>query len=216
MDWLWVVADACAGSGCRGDNGRSRCCVESGSGRCVGAHYPRCAFSSLHRTMPYSPRFPSSLLIVHSPSPADRQVLDIGCGPGALLETLVIPSSTIVEPPVRSRPKNSSQGQPPSPVDSADDEESGELFIAVSEGVHPSRRDDVLTRRFRLPIPTRHCSTLLDTARHPPCCILTPPCSIRNVRRTCSCIAASHRHEHSYTASTLSLRIQLFTPRRRS
>ncbi|WWC90935.1 uncharacterized protein L201_005873 [Kwoniella dendrophila CBS 6074] len=39
-----------------------------------------------------------------------RSVLDIGCGPGSLLETLVIPPSTIAEPPIRSD-QISSDGQ---------------------------------------------------------------------------------------------------------
>jgi hypothetical protein len=59
------------------------------------------------------------------------QVLDIGCGPGALLEALVIPPQTIFEPPIRAPPKDDSQL--PSPADSDfDDAEGRELFITVS------------------------------------------------------------------------------------
>lgn len=49
------------------------------------------------------------------------QVLDIGCGTGSLLETLVIPPSTVHEPPIR-----------PSSNEEQEEEEDRELFILVS------------------------------------------------------------------------------------
>lgn len=59
------------------------------------------------------------------------QVLDLGCGPGALLETLVMPASTICEPPIREEPSETRH---------ADDEEEDfdhedELFIARLAGI---------------------------------------------------------------------------------
>ena len=64
------------------------------------------------------------------------QVLDIGCGSGALLETLVQPASSIYEEPIRpsSSHNRPSQGQLPSPVDSdlEDISDLDELHIQVS------------------------------------------------------------------------------------
>ncbi|WVO13041.1 hypothetical protein L204_100650 [Cryptococcus depauperatus] len=69
-----------------------------------------------------------------------RSVLDLGCGPGALLETLMMPASTICEPPIR--PKISDQGsQLPSPVDSDLSDTAGleeELFISRLGGIDAS------------------------------------------------------------------------------
>lgn len=48
-----------------------------------------------------------------------RSVLDLGCGPGSLLQTLVVPSSTIPEKPI----KDTERGDYP---------EGKELFITVS------------------------------------------------------------------------------------
>lgn len=68
-----------------------------------------------------------------------RSVLDIGCGPGALLETLVIPPSTIREPPIRPpAPPKQHDGQPPSPIDSDLEEqydEAPELFLSRLAGL---------------------------------------------------------------------------------
>ena len=62
-------------------------------------------------------------------------MLDIGCGAGALLETLVMPASTVSEPPIKARAHQAQQEtQLPSPADS-DDPDGGdvdELFIEVS------------------------------------------------------------------------------------
>ncbi|WWD18873.1 hypothetical protein CI109_103328 [Kwoniella shandongensis] len=69
-----------------------------------------------------------------------QSVLDIGCGPGSLLETLVIPPSTVSEPPIRPR-SQSRKSQLPSPVDSdleQDDGEGQELFIRRLGGVDAS------------------------------------------------------------------------------
>ncbi|ORY35334.1 hypothetical protein BCR39DRAFT_508846 [Naematelia encephala] len=65
-------------------------------------------------------------------------VLDLGCGAGALLETLVMPPSTIPEAPIRALPPPNPQ-QLPSPVDSdAEDGLSTELFIERLAGLDPS------------------------------------------------------------------------------
>lgn len=67
------------------------------------------------------------------------QVCEIGCGAGALLETLVIPPTTIFEPPIRPLPSaEATSSQLPSPVDSdeAADAESCELFITVRSSHH--------------------------------------------------------------------------------
>ena len=61
---------------------------------------------------------------------AKSQVLDIGCGTGSLLETLVIPPSTIHEPPIRSR-KASSSSSSSSSNSVEDEDEDRELFILV-------------------------------------------------------------------------------------
>ncbi|KAK4687932.1 small RNA 2'-O-methyltransferase, partial [Tremellales sp. Uapishka_1] len=66
-----------------------------------------------------------------------RSVLDLGCGPGALLETLVIPPSTIYEPPIRAQ--QDTDGQLPSPVDSDEEESEGrELFITRLGALDPT------------------------------------------------------------------------------
>jgi hypothetical protein len=68
--------------------------------------------------------------------------MDIGCGTGSLLETLVIPPSTIYEPPITQKPITSKTGGPSSygstsGSSQADDDEEGEedvdreLFILV-------------------------------------------------------------------------------------
>jgi 2-polyprenyl-3-methyl-5-hydroxy-6-metoxy-1,4-benzoquinol methylase len=61
---------------------------------------------------------------------ANSQVLDIGCGTGSLLETLVIPPSTIHEPPIRSS-KASTSSSSSSSVEVEDEDEDRELFILV-------------------------------------------------------------------------------------
>jgi len=58
----------------------------------------------------------------------DDEVLDIGCGTGSLLETLVIPPSTVHEPPILPRARNDEAG----PSSSGDEYEDRELFILVS------------------------------------------------------------------------------------
>ncbi|OCF41155.1 hypothetical protein I317_05069 [Kwoniella heveanensis CBS 569] len=72
-----------------------------------------------------------------------RSVLDIGCGPGSLLETLVIPPTTIREPPIRSsKGDQSGEGQLPSPADSDDEEDIGgsarEVFLQRLGGLDVS------------------------------------------------------------------------------
>lgn len=47
-----------------------------------------------------------------------RSVMDIGCGPGSLLQTLVMPASTIAEKPIRGQDGSIPDGK--------------ELFIRVS------------------------------------------------------------------------------------
>jgi len=61
---------------------------------------------------------------------ANDQVLDIGCGTGSLLETLVIPPSTIHEPPIRSS-KASTPSSSSSSNSVEDEDEDRELFILV-------------------------------------------------------------------------------------
>ncbi|TYJ53642.1 hypothetical protein B9479_005729 [Cryptococcus floricola] len=69
-----------------------------------------------------------------------RSVLDLGCGAGALLETLMMPASTVYEPPIR--PARQQKGsQLPSPVDSDEDgfDHESELFINRLGGIDASR-----------------------------------------------------------------------------
>ncbi|WVF72587.1 hypothetical protein IAT40_007404 [Kwoniella sp. CBS 6097] len=72
-----------------------------------------------------------------------RSVLDIGCGPGSLLETLVIPPTTIREPPIRvSKGDQSGEGQLPSPADSGDEDVGGsgrEVFLQRLGGLDVSQ-----------------------------------------------------------------------------
>ncbi|WVQ85706.1 hypothetical protein IAT38_007872 [Cryptococcus sp. DSM 104549] len=71
-----------------------------------------------------------------------RSVLDIGCGPGALLETLVMAPSTVREPPILPKPTAASDdAQLPSPVDSdAVDglEQEREIFLSRLGGLDAS------------------------------------------------------------------------------
>lgn len=66
--------------------------------------------------------------------------MDIGCGTGSLLETLVIPPSTIYEPPITQKPTTTKSGGPSSygstsgsSQEEVDEEEDvdRELFILV-------------------------------------------------------------------------------------
>ena len=64
--------------------------------------------------------------------PTRFQVLDIGCGPGALLETLINPASTIYEQPIRPNAERHDDSTLPSPANSEDELlENRELFINV-------------------------------------------------------------------------------------
>ncbi|WVQ71311.1 hypothetical protein IAR50_000838 [Cryptococcus sp. DSM 104548] len=69
-----------------------------------------------------------------------RSVLDVGCGPGALLETLMMPASTIYEPPIKPV-RQQGESQLPSPVDSHEEgfNHESELFINRLGGIDASR-----------------------------------------------------------------------------
>lgn len=59
------------------------------------------------------------------------QVLDLGCGPGALLETLVMPASTICEPPIREKPSETRHAED----EEEDFDHEDELFIGRLAGI---------------------------------------------------------------------------------
>lgn len=70
-----------------------------------------------------------------------RSVMDIGCGPGSLLQTLVMPASTIAEKPIRGDDGSIPDGK--------------ELFIRVST-----------SRQLRLGIPTQPSLRRLSRVRN--------------------------------------------------
>lgn len=59
------------------------------------------------------------------------QVLDLGCGPGALLETLVMPPSTICEPPIREESYKTQHAED----EEEDFDQEDELFISRLAGI---------------------------------------------------------------------------------
>ncbi|KIR56014.1 hypothetical protein I315_01078 [Cryptococcus gattii Ru294] len=60
-----------------------------------------------------------------------RSVLDLGCGPGALLETLVMPPSTICEPPIREESYKTQHAED----EEEDFDQEDELFISRLAGI---------------------------------------------------------------------------------
>ncbi|WWC71781.1 uncharacterized protein I206_105740 [Kwoniella pini CBS 10737] len=93
-----------------------------------------------------------------------RSVLDIGCGPGSLLETLVVPPTTIKEPPILPSQSSSSRlngsDQLPSPVDTDEEEYSlgvRELFIKRLGGLDVS--PSVITSALKTLTPPAQSST---------------------------------------------------------